>query len=98
MEVQNKASDSREKAEANPELLLSSYAYDLPEELIAQHPAERRDASRMMVLKHGEAPLHRHVSDILEYLRPEDCLVINNTRVIAARLYGSMKDLSLIHI
>lgn len=92
IEVQSKDNGKREEAEVNPELLLSSYAYDLPDELIAQHPAERRDASRMMVLKHGEAPQHRHVSDILEYLRPDDCLVINNTRVIAARLYGAMKD------
>lgn len=72
-------------------LALSSYNYELPERLIAQHPIAKRDASRMMVLEGGRAPVHRHVSDIMEYLRPGDCLVLNNTRVIPARLYGTLE-------
>ena len=77
----------QEKAEA-ADLLLSSYDYELPEALIAQHPLDRRDASRMMVLMGHEEPLHRHISDILDYLKPGDCLLLNDTRVIPARLYG----------
>ena len=69
---------------------LSDFYYDLPEELIAQHPIEKRDESRLMVLdKNTGEVVHRHFYDIKEYLRPGDCLVINNTRVIPARLYGA---------
>ena len=69
------------------------YYYDLPEELIAQDPLEDRSSSRLMVLgkKSGEVS-HHHFRDILDYLRPGDCLVINNTRVIPARLIGTKKD------
>lgn len=64
--------------------------YDLPEELIAQTPMEKRDASRLLVLdrKNGEIE-HRHFYDLTEYLRPGDCLVLNNSRVIPARLFGT---------
>ncbi len=67
----------------------SSYFYDLPQELIAQDPLEERSASRLMVLDRntGETK-HRHFYEIGEYLREGDCLVINNTRVIPARLIG----------
>ncbi len=65
----------------------SSYAYDLPEELIAQTPLKQRDSSRLLVLNHGEIE-HKHFSDILDYLEKGDCLVLNNTKVIPARLYG----------
>ena len=65
------------------------FYFDLPEELIAQDPLEDRSSSRLMVLDKitGEVE-HRHFKDITEYLRPGDCLVINNTKVIPARLYG----------
>jgi S-adenosylmethionine:tRNA ribosyltransferase-isomerase len=64
--------------------------YDLPEELIAQTPMERRDASRLLVLdkKTGQME-HRHFYDLKEYLRPGDCLVLNDSRVIPARLFGT---------
>lgn len=71
----------------------SDYYYDLPEELIAQTPIEPRDASRLLVLGRGSGAIeHRHFHDILEYLRPGDVLVINNSRVIPARLYGKRAD------
>ena len=72
------------------DLLLHAYDYDLPEELIAQDPLEQRDQSRMMVLQDHHAPIHRHIWDIMDYLRPEDCLVINKSRVIPARLHGKI--------
>ena len=63
--------------------------YELPEELIAQTPIERRDASRLMVLdkRSGEIE-HRHFYDLPAYLRPGDCMVLNDSRVIPARLFG----------
>ncbi len=72
---------------------VKDFWYDLPQELIAQDPLEDRSASRLMVLDKvtGEAT-HRHFRDVLEYLRPGDCLVLNNTRVIPARLYGIKPD------
>ncbi len=70
-------------------LLTSDYYYELPPELIAQHPAERRDASRLMVINRTSGSIeHRHFSDIIEYLNPGDVLVINNSKVIPARLFG----------
>ena len=68
---------------------VKDFYYDLPQELIAQDPLEDRCSSRLMVLDKitGEVE-HRHFKDITEYLRPGDCLVINNTKVIPARLYG----------
>mgnify|MGYP000775663867 FL=1 len=78
----------------------SDFYYDLPEELIAQTPLEPRDSSRLMVLhkKTGEIE-HRHFYDILDYLNEGDCLIMNDSRVLPARIYG-VKDetLSLIHI
>ncbi|MCR4782599.1 MAG: tRNA preQ1(34) S-adenosylmethionine ribosyltransferase-isomerase QueA [Lachnospiraceae bacterium] len=71
-------------------MLLSDYDYYLPEELIAQDPLEKRSDSRMMVLDRETGEYwHRHFYDILDYLEPGDCLVINNTKVIPARLLGA---------
>ncbi len=72
---------------------LSDFYYDLPEELIAQDPLQQRDSSRLMVLDKvtGEVT-HKHFHDILSYLKAGDCLVINNTRVIPARLMGVKED------
>ena len=67
----------------------SDFYFDLPQELIAQDPLEDRSASRLMVLdKETGAVEHRHFTDIKEYLKPGDCLVINDTKVIPARLLG----------
>ena len=65
------------------------FYYDLPEELIAQTPLEKRDTSRLMVLNRetGEVT-HKHFYDILDYLKPGDCLVMNDSRVLPARLLG----------
>lgn len=63
--------------------------YDLPEELIAQTPLERRDASRLMVMDRlTGAVTHRHFYDLIDYLKPGDCLVMNDSRVLPARLLG----------
>ena len=72
---------------------VKDFDYELPEELIAQDPLEDRSSSRLMVLdrKTGDVE-HRHFRDILDYLNPGDCLVINNTKVIPARLYGAKED------
>ncbi len=68
---------------------VSDFRFDLPEELIAQHPAEKRDHSRLMVLdKETGQVSHETFYQIKEHLRSGDCLVLNNTRVIPARLYG----------
>lgn len=72
---------------------VKDYDYDLPEELIAQNPLEDRSSSRLMVLDRQTGDVeHRHFTDILEYLHPGDCLVINNTKVIPARLFGVKED------
>lgn len=69
---------------------VKDFYFDLPEELIAQHPAEKRDESRLMVLDKRTGELnHKHFKDIIDYLNPGDCLVLNNTRVLPARLIGS---------
>ena len=63
--------------------------YDLPEELIAQTPLQQRDSSRLLVLDKVTGKVdHRHFYDILEYLKPGDCLVLNDSRVLPARLLG----------
>ncbi len=70
-------------------LLKSSYYYDLPEELIAQTPVEPRDSSRLLCYNKIEDKIeHKHFYDIVDYLQKGDVLVINNTRVLPARLYG----------
>lgn len=71
------------------ELTLSDFDYDLPEERIAQTPLEPRDSSRLMVVNRAADTLeHRVFRDIVDYLRPEDVLVLNDTRVIPARIIG----------
>ena len=68
---------------------VSDFNYDLPKELIAQHPYDKRDEARLMVLdKRNQSIEHKVFKDIIDYLNPGDCLVINNTKVIPARLYG----------
>ena len=68
---------------------VSDFYYDLPEELIAQTPIEKRDESRLMVLNRANQTIeHKTFKDIIDYLEPGDCLVRNNTKVIPARLYG----------
>lgn len=71
----------------------SDFYYDLPQELIAQTPIEPRDASRLMVLnkKTGEIE-HRIFRDLIEYLTDKDCLILNNTRVIPARIFGTKEE------
>ena len=71
----------------------SDFFYNLPEELIAQQPAEPRDSSRMMVLsKESDEIEHKHFYDICDYFNEGDCLILNNTRVLPARIYGTKKD------
>ena len=72
---------------------LSEFDYQLPQELIAQKPLQQRDSSRMLVMdkKTGELS-HRHFYDILEYLNEGDCLILNDSRVIPARLFGVRED------
>ena len=70
-------------------LTLSDFYYDLPPEQIAQTPVTPRDASRLLVMGRENGALqHRTFRDILEYIRPQDVLVINDTRVIPARIVG----------
>ena len=70
-------------------LRLSDFYYDLPEELIAQTPLEVRDSSRLMVIdRERDTVEHKTFRDIIDYIRPEDTLVINDTRVIPARIVG----------
>ena len=68
---------------------VSDFDYELPEELIAQHPYDKRDEARLMVLHRDTKEIEHNVfKDIIDYLEPGDCLVINDTKVIPARLYG----------
>ena len=71
------------------DLRTADFDYDLPQELIAQHPMEQRDHSRLMVLNRAEGSIeHKQFTDIIDYLNPGDVLVINDSKVIPARLYG----------
>ena len=71
----------------------SDFDYPLPPELIAQTPAEPRDSSRLLVLRRATGQReHRRFTDLLEYLRPGDLMVFNQSRVIPARLYGRRDD------
>ena len=69
---------------------VSEFNYNLPEELIAQTPLEKRDESRLMVLNRKEKTIeHKTFKDIIDYLQPGDCIVRNNTKVLPARIYGN---------
>ena len=71
----------------------SDFYYDLPKELIAQHPIEPRNASRLMIFNKDNGNVeHKVFSNLSEYLRPGDCLILNNTRVLPARLFGTRVD------
>ena len=71
----------------------SDFNFHLPEELIAQHPLEKRDNSRLMVLDKATGEIeHKHFYDVLNYLNPGDTLVLNNTRVLPARLIGEKEN------
>ena len=68
---------------------LHDYFYELPEELIAQTPTEKRDECRMLVLDRKTGSIsHKHFYDVIDHINPGDCLVINDSRVIPARIYG----------
>ena len=71
----------------------ADFYYDLPEELIAQDPLEDRSSSRLMILDKETGKTEHHVfREIIDELNPGDCLVINDTKVIPARLYGHKKE------
>lgn len=71
----------------------SDYYYDLPQELIAQTPLEKRDTSKLLVLNKENGNIeHKYFYDILDYLNEGDCLILNDSRVLPARLYGTKKD------
>ena len=75
------------------ELKKSDYYYDLPEELIAQDPLADRSSSKMMVLDKNTGEItNKHFYNIIDYLSPGDCLVLNNTKVMPARLYGVKEE------
>ncbi len=79
--------------------LLKDYEYDLPEELIGQHPREPRDHSRLMVVnKENETTEDKHFYDIIDYLNPRDVLVRNSTKVIPARLIGKKETGAVLEI
>ena len=68
----------------------SDFWYNLPEELIAQHPVEPRDTSRLLVYnRQNKSVSHKHFYDIVDYLHKGDVLVVNNTKVLPARIYGN---------
>ena len=71
----------------------NDFYYNLPEELIAQHPSDKRDCSRLMVLnKKNDKIEHKHFYDVLDYIEEGDCLVLNDTKVLPARLFGIKED------
>ena len=77
---------------------VDDFDFDLPESQIAQHPSEKRDGSRLLVLHKNTGKIeHKHFYDIIDYLKPGDVLVRNNSRVIPARLFG-IKEKTLAHV
>ncbi|MBR2100244.1 MAG: S-adenosylmethionine:tRNA ribosyltransferase-isomerase, partial [Eubacterium sp.] len=71
----------------------ADFFYELPQELIAQTPLEPRDSSRLMVLDKNSGEVENRIfRDIVDYLEEGDCLILNNTRVIPARIYGVKKE------
>lgn len=84
---------------SNEKYQLSDYNFDLPQELIAQYPVEKRDSSKLFVLNTTECSFtHRNFSDIIEYLNTGDILVVNNARVLSARLYFRRSGGGLVEI
>ena len=78
-----------EKNFRETDMRIDDFDYELPEELIAQVPLQERDSCRLMVLDRSKKTVeHRHFYDILDYVNPGDCLVLNDSRVIPARMYG----------
>lgn len=83
-------SSLKKRRGTNLPLKTSDFYYDLPQELIAQTPLKQRDSSRLLVLHKNDGSCeHKHFSDILEYLHEGDCLVMNDSRVLPARLLGN---------
>ena len=82
----------------NQDFLLSSYTYDLPQTLIAQAPAVPRDSSRLLIVDPRRSPIHAIFHDLPDWLQSGDLLVLNNTRVIPARLYGTKTTGSKVEI
>lgn len=75
------------------ELKKSDFYFDLPEELIAQDPLEDRSGSRLLIMNKSDGGIEHHIfKEIIDYLRPGDCLVLNNTKVLPARLMGVKED------
>lgn len=69
---------------------LSQFNFDLPEELLAEYPSENRDEARLMVLNRKDRTIkHKHFKDLIDYFEPHDVMVLNNTKVFPARLYGN---------
>lgn len=86
--ISHHSDDSTDHPPVNEDYSLAAYQYDLPTALIAQEPAIPRDSSRLMVVSSNTTHQHVHFKDLPEFLCPGDLLVINNTRVIPARMYG----------
>ena len=69
---------------------LSAFKFELPEELLAQHPAEHRDESRLMVVDRKTGTIqHKLFKDVLNYFEEDDVMIFNNTKVFPARMYGN---------
>ena len=76
-------------------LELSAFDYDLPDELIASSPVEPRDTSKLLVLEKDTGRIHhRPFTDIIQFLNPSDCLILNRTKVLKARLMGKKHALT----
>ena len=77
---------------APTDLVTADFDYYLPEELIAQHPERERDHSRLMLLDRRDGSIdHKHFYDVIDYINPEDVLVVNDSKVIPARIYGHVE-------
>ena len=75
---------------------LSNFQFELPNELLAEYPAENRDEARLMVLNRKEQTIeHKTFKDIIDYFEEDDVLVLNNTKVFPARLFGNKERLEL---
>ncbi len=72
---------------------IDEFDYNLPEELIAQHPTEQRDICRLLVMDREKGSVeHKHFYDVIDYLHEGDCLVMNNSKVLPARLFGTKEN------